>query len=104
MFCDYSPQIQDSFDIISRAIEGCSHVIHSASLRPTKKVLNKSDEDDFTRKSVDGALALLSACRTNKIKRFILTSCSVAINGIYILSKFIDYVYLPVTVVRVLTI
>ena len=64
-----------------RAVEGCTHVIHTASLLPTMTAQNKEDEDEYTRQSSEGTLALLSSCQTHRIKRFILTSCSTVIHG-----------------------
>lgn len=67
----------DSDDGWSAAVEGCSHVIHTASPFPPGIPEN---EDALIRTARDGALRVLHAAHRARVKRVVLTSSVAATN------------------------
>ena len=61
---------------LANAIAGSTFVVHVASPYPAKK---PKDENEVIRPAVDGTMAILRACRTNKVKRVVITSSCAAI-------------------------
>ena len=58
-------------DSIMNAIKGAHFVVHTASPFPLKPPKN---EADLINPAVNGTLAVMEACRVNKIKRVVITS------------------------------
>lgn len=63
-------------DSIDRAIEGCTHVIHTASPYPNK---NPKNEKDVIEPAENGTKYVLEACKKHKVKRLVFTSSIFAI-------------------------
>ena len=64
---------------VCRAVEGCSHVIHTASPLPT--AAPKDPEAEVIRPAVDGTLAVLRACHRHRVSRVVITSSIAAVAG-----------------------
>eukprot|EP00914_Ancora_sagittata_P013490 GHVO01026547.1.p1 GENE.GHVO01026547.1~~GHVO01026547.1.p1 ORF type:complete len:397 (+),score=40.31 GHVO01026547.1:111-1193(+) len=62
-----------------KAVEGCSHVMHTASPFPSSTP--KDPEKEIIRPAVDGALNVLQACAKHQVKRVVLTSSIAAVSG-----------------------
>lgn len=59
-----------------KAIKGSDFVVHTASPFP---LTPPSDENELIKPAVDGTLAVMKACREEKVKRIVLTSSIAAI-------------------------
>ena len=55
---------------IAAAINGSTYVVHTAS--PFQ--ISYNTEDDLIKPAVEGTLAVLNACKANKVKRVVITS------------------------------
>jgi len=62
---------------IMQAIEGSDFVVHTASPFP---IVQPKDEDELIKPAVNGTLAVMKACRKNKVKRVVITSSCAAIS------------------------
>mmetsp|Transcript_15607 Transcript_15607/g.26369 ORF Transcript_15607/g.26369 Transcript_15607/m.26369 type:complete len:158 (+) Transcript_15607:207-680(+) len=60
------------------ACEGASYIVHTASPFPLEQ---PSDENEIIKPAVEGTLAAMEAGRVNKIKRIVITSSTMAIDG-----------------------
>ena len=56
---------------LAKAIEGSTYVVHVASPYPSTQPKN---ENELIEPAVQGTMAILNACRTNKVKRLVITS------------------------------
>ena len=64
---------------VATAINGSTYVVHTAS--PFQ--LSYNTEDDLIKPAVEGTLAVLSACKANKVKRVVITSSVAAVKSGY---------------------
>ena len=55
---------------IAAAINGSTYVVYTAS--PFQ--ISYNTEDDLIKPAVEGTLAVLNACKANKVKRVVITS------------------------------
>ena len=58
-------------DSLSRAIDGATYVIHTASPLPFKQ---PKDADVLVKPAVEGTMAICRACQLHKVRRLVITS------------------------------
>lgn len=66
-------------DSLTKAIEGCTYVVHSASPCVIK---NPENADVLVKPAVEGTLAVVRACHANKVKRLVVTSSTSAVRNV----------------------
>lgn len=66
-------------DSLAEAIAGSTHVVHVASPFPAER---PKDEMELIKPAVEGTMAVLKACRANRIKRLVVTSSCAAIQDV----------------------
>ena len=64
---------------LSRAIEGCTHIIHVAS--PIPNANDKVTNEQMVEVASKGITYILNACKQHKVKKLIVTSSLAAISG-----------------------
>ena len=65
--------------MLCRVVEGCSHVLHTASPFPASTP--KDPEKEIIQPAVEGALSVLRACAKHRVTRVVLTSSVAAVSG-----------------------